>query len=306
MRLYQFGYTRAARQNIAVQLDISAEVSRALTGHQPVVALESAVITHGLPTDAAIDAVARQHEACVQGGALPAVVALFECRLRVGLSLDECATLARRKDAVKVSPWNLAAGLLAPGFGGTTVAATVRAASLAGIRVVSTGGVGGVHPGGQGDISSDLTELSRNQVVVICAGPKSTLDRQATMEYLETLGVPVIGWRSDRLAGFLAESTEIPLAARVESVRDLATLLRAHWELRGDGAVVSQPLLGEAALAAELVTDDGGTERGPARTPAELRRLQERLGPRMIEANIALLEQNALLAAQLAVELAQA
>lgn len=306
MRLYQFGYARAARQNIAVQLDISAEVARALADHKAVVALESAVITHGLPTDAAIEAVARQHDACVKAGALPAVVAVFDRRLRVGLSPDECATLAHRKDAVKVSPWNLAASLLAPGFGGTTVAATIRAASLAGIRIVSTGGIGGVHPGGQGDVSSDLTELARNQVVVICAGPKSTLDRESTMEYLETVGVPVIGWRSNRLAGFLAESTQLTLPARVDSVKDLAALLRTHWELAGQGAVVSQPLLGEAALAAELLTDDGGTERGPARTPAELRRLQERLGPRMIEANIALLEQNARLAAQLALELAKA
>jgi pseudouridine-5'-phosphate glycosidase len=186
------------------------------------------------------------------------------------------------------------------------VAATIRAASLAAIRIVSTGGIGGVHPGGQADVSSDLTELGRNQVAVICAGPKSTLDRESTMEYLETLGIPVIGWRSNHLAGFLAESTQLPLPARVDSVKDLAALLRTHWVLAGQGAVVSQPLPGEAALAAELVTDDGGTERGPARTPAELRRLQERLGPRMIEANIALLEQNAALAARLAVELAKA
>jgi len=289
-----------------VQLDISAEVARALADRKPVVALESAVITHGLPTDAAIEAVARQHDACIKAGALPAVVAVFDCRLRVGLSPDECATLARRKDAVKVSPWNLAASLLAPGFGGTTVAATIRAASMAGLRIVSTGGIGGVHPGGQGDVSSDLTELARNQVVVICAGPKSTLDRESTMEYLETLGVAVIGWRSNRLAGFLSESTDLPLPARVDSVQDLAALLRTHWELAGHGAIVSQPLLGETALAAELVTYDGGTERGPARTPAELRRLQKRLGPRMIKANIALLEQNAALAAALAVELAKA
>jgi pseudouridine-5'-phosphate glycosidase len=287
-----------------VQLDISGDVSRALAAKKPIVALESAVITHGLPTDAAIEAVARQHEACVQGGALPAVVAVFDCRLRVGLSAAECASLAHRHDAVKVSPWNLAASLLAPGFGGTTVAATIRAASLAGIRIVSTGGIGGVHPGSQGDVSSDLTELSRNQVVVICAGPKSTLDRESTMEYLETLGVPVIGWRSNHLAGFLAESTELTVPARADSVKDLAALLRTHWELAGHGAVVSQPLLGEAALAAELLTDEAGAERGPGRTPAELRRLQQRLGPRMIEANIALLEQNAGLAARLAVEMA--
>ncbi|HSO94353.1 MAG TPA: pseudouridine-5'-phosphate glycosidase [Candidatus Dormibacteraeota bacterium] len=287
-------------------IDISAEVRQALADHRGVVALESAVITHGLPADAAVEAVNRQWQACLQVGALPAVVAVFEGRFRVGISLDDCVVLSRREDAVKVSPWNLASSLSRPGFGGTTVAATILAATLARIPVVSTGGIGGVHPGDPPDVSSDLVELGRNRVVVICAGPKSTLDRQATLEHLETLGVPVIGWRSDRLAGFLAESTELPLPARVDSVLDLAGLLRSHWELGGHGVVISQPLVGEAALPSELLTEDGGAERGPGRTPAELRRLQQRLGPRMVETNLALLEQNARLAARIAVELAKA
>jgi pseudouridylate synthase len=305
VRLYQFGYTRAARQNIAVPIDISAAVRQAVADRKGVVALESAVITHGLPADAAVEAVNRQWAACLQAGALPAVVAVFEGRFRVGMSLDDCTVLSRREDAVKVSPWNLASSLSRPGFGGTTVAATILAATLAGIPVVSTGGIGGVHPGDLADVSTDLTELGRNRVVVVCAGPKSTLDREATLEHLETLGVPVIGWRSDRLAGFLAESAGLPLPARVDSVGDLARLLGSHWDLGGRGVVVSQPLVGEAAVPAELLTDDGGTERGPARTPAELRRMQQRLGPLMVEANIALLEQNASLAARVAVELAK-
>lgn len=304
MRLYQFGYARAARQNIAVPIEISTDVREALASGTAVVALESAVITHGLPVEAALEAVRRQWDACVAEGTVPAVIAVYQGSLLIGLSLDECAGLANRADAAKVSPWNLAASLRAPGFGGTTVAATIRGAIMAGIQVVSTGGIGGVHPGGQGDVSSDLTELGRNRIVVVCAGPKSTLDRESTMEYLETLGVPVIGWQSNRLAGFLAESTDLSVPARVESVPELESLIRAHWELGGQGAVVSQPLTGDAAIPAELLEIDAGTERGAARTPAELTRLHERLGPRMLRANIALLEQNARLAARLAVELA--
>src|ERR1700737_720860 len=185
-------------------LSISPAVRDALASGGAVVALESAVITHGLTKPAAIDAVRRQWEACEKAGATPAVVAVFDGTLRVGLTLDECAALAERADAVKVSPWNLAAVLMRPGFGGTTVAATIVAAAHAGIRVVSTGGIGGVHPGDGQDVSSDLTELGRQPVCVICAGPKSTLDAGATLERLETLGVPVIGWRASFPAGFPA------------------------------------------------------------------------------------------------------
>jgi pseudouridine-5'-phosphate glycosidase len=268
------------------------------------VALESAVITHGLPKPAAIDAVRRQWAACEKAGATPAVVAVFDGQLRVGLTLDECAALAGRADAVKVSPWNLAAALLSPGFGGTTVAATVVAAARAGVRVVSTGGIGGVHPGDGQDVSADLTELSRRAVCVVCAGPKSTLDAAATLERLETLGVPVIGWRSSRLAGFLATSTGLRLPTRVESVDELASIVRQHWELGGAGVVISQPLPADLAIPkSELDADEGTAARGPQRTPAELSRLQARLGDRVIRANVALLERNAALAAALSLAL---
>ena len=288
------------------RLVLAPAVSEAIAASSPVVALESAVITHGLPNATAMDAVRRQFEACAKAGATPAVVAVFDGALRVGLSLDECAVLAERTDAVKVSPWNLAAALAGPGFGGTTVAATIAAAALAGIQVVSTGGIGGVHPGGDGqDVSADLTELSRRAVCVVCAGPKSTLDPGATLEKLETLGVPVIGWRSSLLAGFLATSAGLRLAVRADSVDELASLLAAHWEFGGAGAVVSQPLRGDLAIAlADLGAEDAATVRGPDRTPAELSRLQARLGDRVIRANVAVLERNAALAGSLAAALA--
>jgi pseudouridine-5'-phosphate glycosidase len=288
-------------------ITVAPGIRAAITAKAPLVALESAVITHGLPHEAALDATHRQWAACQQGGATPAVVAVFSGALKVGLTLDECAVLAARSDAVKVSPWNLAASLARPGFGGTTVAATIAAAALVGIRIVSTGGIGGVHPGNGQDVSADLTELSRRQVCVVCAGPKSTLDAWATMEQLETLGVPVVGWRSSVLAGFLTTSAGIRLSVRVDTVEELASLARTHWELGGAGVVVSQPLTGELAIAkAQLVAaTEEGQERGPGRTPAELGRLQARLGDVVIEANVALLERNAALAASLAAALAR-
>jgi pseudouridine-5'-phosphate glycosidase len=286
---------------------IAPDVEHALQTGKPVVALESAVITHGLPKAAAIDAVKGQWAACEQVGATPAVIAVFDGQLRVGLTLDECAALAGRADAVKVSPWNLAAATVNPGFGGTTVAATIVGAARAGIRVVSTGGIGGVHPGDGQDVSADLTELGRQPVCVVCAGPKSTLDAGTTLERLETLGVPVIGWRSSLLAGFLATSAGLRLPVRVETADDLASILMRHWELGGAGAVISQPLNGDMAIPrSELGGDEATTARGPNRTPAELSHLQARLGDRVIRANVALLERNAALAAALAVELSQA
>jgi pseudouridylate synthase len=284
------------------RLAIAADVGKAIAAGAPLVALESAVITHGLPTTAALDAVRRQWDACTQAGATPAVVAVFDGALRVGLSLDDCATLAGRRDAAKVSPWNLASAITHPRFGGTTVAATVAAAALAGIRIVSTGGIGGVHPGNDGqDVSADLIELSRRTVCVVCAGPKSTLDAGATLERLETLGVPVIGWQSSLLAGFLATSAGLRLPIRADSLEELASILTAHWALGGAGAVVSQPLPRDLAIPlSELGGDEAAPVRGPDRTPAELSHLQARLGDRVIQANVALLERNAALAGALA------
>jgi pseudouridine-5'-phosphate glycosidase len=285
-------------------LSSAPPIRDAIASGAAVVALESAVITHGLPREAAIEAVKRQWAACEKAGAIPAVIAVFNGQLRVGLTTDECALLAERADAVKVSPWNLAAAQMRPGFGGTTVAATIVAAAHAGIRVVSTGGIGGVHPGDGQDVSSDLTELGRQSVCVVCAGPKSTLDAGATLERLETLGVPVIGWRSSLLAGFLATSAGLRVPIRVETVDELGSILAGHWELGGSGVVISQPLVGDVAIPQwELAGAEATTARGPDRTPAEVSHLQARLGDRVIRANVALLERNARLAAEVAVAL---
>ena len=263
-------------------------------------------MTHGLPRQHVIPAVKRQVRACEQAGGVPSIVAVFEGSLRVGLTPDECQTLADYDRPAKVSPWNLAAAMSDPGFGGTTVAATVLAAELAGIRVMSTGGIGGVHPGDGFDVSADLSELARRRVCVICAGPKSTLDAQATLERLETLGVPVIGWRSALLAGFLSVSSGLRLSARADTIDALATIVANHWALGGAGVVVSQPIAGELAIPAEELNLHGDVlVHGAQRTPAELGRLQARLGQRVIDANLAILEANAGLAGALSVGLSQ-
>lgn len=288
-------------------LAIAPDVERALKSGEPVVALESAVITHGLPAAAAIEAVKRQWAACEKAGAVPAVIAVWDAILQIGLSLDACVDLANRPGAVKISPWNLAASIYEPGHGGTTVAATIVAATQVGIRIVSTGGIGGVHPGAGGqDVSADLTELSRRQVCVVCAGPKSTLDAPATLERLETLGVPLIGWRSSLLAGFISTSAGLRVPIRADTVDALARIVNEHWALGGAGIVISQPLPGDLAIPrSELIDDGQPVVRGADRTPTELRRLQDRLGQRLVDANIAVLERNAGLAAALAVELAR-
>ena len=288
-------------------IEIAPTVERAIQSGRPVVALESAVITHGLPREHVGRAVQQQAAACEKAGGIPAVVALIDGKLRVGLSSDECDVLAAYEHPAKVSPWNLAAALVSPGFGGTTVAATILAADLAGIRVMSTGGIGGVHPGANGqDVSADLNELGRRRVCVVCAGPKSTLDAAATIERLETLAVPVIGWRSSLLAGFLTVSAGIRVPVRVDTIDTLATIVANHWAMGGAGVVVSQPIAGKLSIPASELTATGGTSvPGPQRTPAELRQLQARLGSRVIEANLAILEANAGLAGSLAVALGE-
>ena len=292
------------------QLEVAPEVAEALRAGRPVVALESAVFTHGLPADAGREALRRQRQACQEHGVVPAVVAVHQGRLWVGLTPGQTDALINHDGAAKVSPWNLAAALHSPGYGGATVAGALMACARAGITVMSTGGIGGVHPGEVEDVSADLLELSRRRVAVVCAGPKSVLDVRRTLERLETFGVPVIGWRSDRLAGFYRSLTDLPVTARAETVHDLAAIVRDHWSFGGAGVLVSQPLpdelaLPEEELGAAIAALDSDSASGWRVTPTQLAVLRDRLGPSVIDANLALLGRNASLAARLAVELAQ-
>ena len=298
-------------------LRVHPEVAAALAQGEAVVALESTITTHGLPRPDNLEA-ARMSEAAVRAsGAVPATVAVRDGRLLVGLSDEELAALADARDIPKVSRQNLAGVLMGPGWGGTTVAATMIVAHLAGIRVFATGGIGGVHRGGESsmDISADLEELGRTPVTVVCAGPKSILDVGRTLEALETRGVPVVSYGSDEVAGFYSRGSGHRAPLRVDSPQDAAALIDTQRALGLPGGVlVTQPLPPEIALPeaevvaaveqAEMAARAAGIH-GPASTPFVLARVAELTDGRSVAANLEIIRRDALLAGRIAVALAE-
>ena len=298
-------------------LEIAPAIRQALAERRPVVALESTLITHGLAAPMNLDAARRAEAAVRAGGAEPATVAVLEGRLRVGLSEEELESLASQAGARKASRATLALALNEGGWAGTTVSATMIAARLAGIRVFATGGIGGVHRGGERtlDVSADLDELARTPVLVVCAGPKSVLDVDLTLEYLETRGVPIVGWGTRELAGFYSSDSGRTLAGSVRDAHDAARLAAAHWALGLDtGLVVAVPLPEDAALPRDeadravnrAIADSAAAGiHGPAATPWVLARVAELTNGRSVAANLALIENNARVAAEIAAALAQ-
>jgi pseudouridine-5'-phosphate glycosidase len=297
---------------------LSEEVADAVAGGRPVVALESTIISHGMPWPRNV-AMAREVEAIVrEGGATPATVAVLGGVPRVGLTDGQLELLGSDPAVGKVSTRDLPHVVATGRHGATTVAATMRLAALAGIPVFVTGGLGGVHRGGQGsmDVSADLTELGRTDVTVVCAGVKSILDVGRTLEVLETLGVPVVGMGTGDFPSFYSRSSGFPAPLRVDSVEELAALVRAKRSLRIPGGVaVANPVPEADALAPEEV--DGlitraleeagaGGVTGRDVTPFLLRRLVELSGGRTLETNVALVRSNARLGAGLASALADA
>ena len=293
-------------------IQVAAPVSAALAAGRPVVALESTVLTHGLPRPRNLE-LGRSLERIVrEGGAVPATVGVLDGRLLVGLDDAQMERLARGP-AAKASPWNLAALIAAGGPAGTTVATTLHSAAAAGVRAFATGGIGGVHRE-PFDESADLAALARYPLVTVCAGAKSVLDVPATVERLETAGVPVLGWRSDRLAGFHVPVGELPVAQRVDTVDAIARTFLAHRALGLPGGVlVSQPVaegLDPDDLARWLEEAHADVRASGARgkdvTPALLAALAVRSNGATVEVNVRLLEANARLATQIAVALASA
>lgn len=280
-----------------------------------VVALESTLITHGFSYPMNLEAARRAEAAVRSAGAVPATVAVRDGRLLVGLSDSELQELAAHEGAPKASRATLAMALAAGGWAGTTVSGTMIAAHLAGVRVFATGGIGGVHRGGERtlDISADLDELARTPVLVVCSGPKSILDVDLTLEYLETRGVPILGWRTRHLAGFFSRESGRTVAAEVDGPEAAAGLALRHWQLGLDsGLVVAVPVPETAALApveadrviAQSVADAQQQGiHGPASTPWLLARVAELTDGRSIVANLALIENNARVAGQIAVAL---
>jgi pseudouridine-5'-phosphate glycosidase len=291
---------------------ISTRVREALSAGRPVVALESTLITHGFAAPLNLEAARRAEAAVRAGGAEPATIAVRDGRLVVGLSDDELTALAGAPTPRKASRATLGVALAEGGWAGTTVSATMIAAHLAGIRVFATGGIGGVHRGGAQtlDISADLDELARTPVLVVCAGPKSMLDVDLTLEYLETRGVPVLGWGTTELAGFYARSSGRTLAGSVADAAAAAGVAQTHWFLGLEsGLVIAAPLPAEFALAPEeaeraiaQATAEAGDAgiHGPATTPWILARVAALTDGRSVGANLALIENNASIAASIA------
>ena len=309
-------------------LQIAPEVAAALAAGRPVVALESTIISHGMPwphnvdTALAVQAELRAH------GAVPATIAVIDGRLQAGLSADQIERLGRAGPRVaKASRRDLPfllAGCVAPGaepgLGATTVAATMIVAALAGIRVFATGGIGGVHRGAAAsfDISADLQELARSNVAVVCAGAKSILDMGLTLEYLETHGVPVIGFGCNWLPAFFTRDSGFGVDHRLDDPAAIARVMRAKWApalggaLNG-GVLVANPIPAEWALPRELIDAaitaalaDAAAQgiTGKLITPFLLDRVNQRTGGGSLAANIQLVLNNARLAASVAVAFA--
>jgi pseudouridine-5'-phosphate glycosidase len=295
----------------------SDQVAHAIARGAPVVALETTVVTHGLPHPAGVAAALEMEEVIRQGGATPATIGVLGGALRVGLTRDELGALAAAPGVEKVNLSNLAATLAAGRPGSTTVAATMFAARAAGIGVFVTGGIGGVHrdAGISGDVSADLTALSRFPVAVVCAGAKAILDLPRTVEMLETLGVPVLGVGTDEFPAFYRRSSGLPVDRRLDTIEELAGAVRTHFALGlGTGVLIANPIpaadelpaeIWDRALERALAEADGRGIRGRGVTPFLLERLRELSGGESVRANLALLRNNARVGAQVARALAE-
>lgn len=296
-------------------LDLNDEVRDALGRKAPVVALESTIISHGMPYPRNAETALAVEAAVRQAGAVPATIAIMGGRLKAGLSADQIRLLGERGHTVaKVSRRDIARIVASGQDGATTVAATMIIAAIAGIRVFATGGIGGVHRGAENsmDVSADLDELGRTDVAVVCAGAKSILDIPKTLEYLETKGVPVVVYRGDEFPAFYTSRSGLRAELRMDSVADIAAMLKAKWDLGlSGGAVIANPIPAEyemapsvinAAIEQALTDAKAAGVRGKDVTPFLLARVKDLTGGDSLESNIALVMNNARLAAELALE----
>ena len=298
--------------NLPTTVFLPPPIHQALKSKLPLVALESTVITHGLPRPQNLQ-LARDMERTVrENGATPATVALLDGEIHVGLTDAELERLSAEKNVRKVSRRDFATAILKKECGGTTVAGTLFAAHRAGIQVFATGGIGGVHEVETFDVSTDLQALADTPLVVVCAGAKAILDLPATLEYLETMAVPVVGYGTDEFPAFYSRSSSLPVSARLDTPKDVVDFAKAHWEIGMRSAVlVCQPLPVEDELPRKDV--DGAIQQarreahekglhGQSLTPFLLQRLTELTGGKSLQANLALLLNNARLAARIAAE----
>jgi pseudouridine-5'-phosphate glycosidase len=296
-------------------LDIHPDVLDALNRGQPVVALESTIICHGMPYPKNVETANRVECAVREHGATPATIAILGGRLKVGLDASQIEFLGHNgQNVAKTSRRDIPFVVSRGGDGATTVASTMIIAAMAGIRVMATGGIGGVHRSVEQsmDISADLEELSRTNIAVVCAGIKSVLDIGRTLEYLETIGVPVVGYQTDTVPAFYARSSGFPVDYRIDDTKAAAAALQSKYDLGIDGAVlVTNPVPQKHAMARDEI--DGLIEEaisemndrgitGKETTPFLLAKIAERTEGRSLNANIELVLNNARLAAAIAVD----
>jgi pseudouridine-5'-phosphate glycosidase len=293
--------------------EYSAEVEHAVKHKKPILALESTLITHGLPYPQNLEVGKAVEQIARDLGVTPATIAIMRGKIKIGLSDAEMDILISDKQAVKAStrdiPFILSKGLNA----GTTVAATLFCANYAGIRVFATGGIGGVHRGDDQDISADLTELAKTPIAVICAGAKAILDLPRTLEYLETFSIPIVGYRTDVLPAFYTANTSYPLPARVDDIKSLAKLLSIHWQLgMPSGMLIANPIPLEdeipaheiePVIAAALREAESKQLTGKTITPFLLKEVAEATKGKSLIANINLIKHNVRVGAELALSI---
>ena len=294
-------------------ITLTPEIARALNFGTPVVALESTVITHGLPQPQNLELARDMEQQVRDNDATPATVALLDGEIRIGLSDEELVRLSESDSVLKVSHRDFATAILKKKNGGTTVAGTMFAAQLAGIKVFATGGIGGVHKESSFDISTDLRALAEIPMIVVCAGAKAILDLPATLEYLETMGVPVVGYQTDEFPAFYSRESGLNINVRLDSPKEIADFARAHWDLGMRSAVlvtnpvpeteaISQVEMEPMILQASAEAIEQGIH-GQKLTPFLLGRISELTEGKSLRTNLALLLNNARLAARIAAEM---
>lgn len=298
--------------NLDNYIDISPEILNAIKKKLPIVALESTIISHGMPYPKNIETAIMVEETVRANDAIPATIAIIKGRIKVGLTRDEIDFLATNDEVQKVSRRDLAIAVAQKTSGSTTVASTMIIASLAKIAVFATGGIGGVHRGAENtlDVSADLEELSKTNVCVVCAGAKAILDIGLTLEYLETKGVPVIGYKTSDLPAFYSTKSGFKVDYRIDSAADIAQILKTKWDLSIDGGVlVTIPIPHEFELTLDVMNKaineaitqaDSENIIGKDITPYLLSKVNELTHGESLEANMKLIKNNAALAAKIA------
>lgn len=294
-------------------ISISDEIKQALLENKPIVALESTIISHGMPYPQNVETAISVENAVRQNGAVPATIAVLKGRPIVGLSVDQIDYLGKSgRDVTKLSRRDIAAVAAKKADGATTVSATMILANLAGIKVFATGGIGGVHRNAQNtfDISADLEELSKTPVLVVCAGAKAILDLPLTREYLETKGVPVFGWKTTQMPAFYTQTSGLKVDYRIDSAEEMADIYLASQKLKlGGGMLLTVPIPSEYAMDEKIINDaiskalqqaEKQNIKGKEVTPFLLEKVVQLTGGKSLESNIKLVLNNAAVASKVA------